>query len=122
MRSVRLLTLAAIIALSGFGIALAHALPKAGEPAAGAAVAAAPTAMSITFTKSIGSHIGRIIVENGKRQRVDDGDTKPDPGDAKRLSVGAKQPLHVRTYTVNWHVLSTDGHRTHGTYSFTITP
>jgi methionine-rich copper-binding protein CopC len=30
--------------------------------------------------------------------------------------------LVAGTYTVEWHVLSTDGHKSRGTYGFTVKP
>ena len=92
------------------------------EPPAGASVATAPAAVSITFTESIDPHFSGIIVENADGRRADDGSDRPDPNNAKRLSVGLKQPVAPGTYKVIWHALSRDGHRTQGSYRFSVTP
>jgi len=42
-------------------------------------------------------------------------------GDPKALAVALKAPLKPGVYKVRWHaVASDDGHRTQGTYSFTV--
>ena len=121
MRLFQLLRLAAIMAVGGSNMALAHAFPKTEEPSAGVTIKAPPTMVSITFTESVDAHFSGIIVENAKGQRVDDGDTKRDPNNDRRLSVGLKQPVASGSYKVIWHALSTDGHRTEGSYSFSVT-
>jgi methionine-rich copper-binding protein CopC len=34
--------------------------------------------------------------------------------------VGLSQPLQAGSYQVNWHVLSVDGHKTAGSYRFSV--
>ena len=41
-------------------------------------------------------------------------------GDDTTLVVPVMQQLASGTYTVDWHALSKDGHKTHGTYTFTV--
>jgi methionine-rich copper-binding protein CopC len=48
-----------------------------------------------------------------------------DPGltqNGMALAVPVSEALGAGTYTVEWHVLSTDGHKTNGSYIFTVTP
>ncbi len=116
----RLLLMAAILNFGGSDLARAHALPKTEDPSPGATVTAAPTAVLMTFTETIEPRFSGIIVENANGQRVDDGDNKSEPSDTTRLSVALKRPLATGTYTVIWHVVSSDGHRTQGNYSFTV--
>ncbi len=40
----------------------------------------------------------------------------------KVLAVPVSVPLGSGTYIVEWHVLSTDGHKTNGSYTFTVKP
>lgn len=122
MRSARLLFVAASIAAGGAETASAHALPKMEDPPAGTAVAKPPTRIAITFSEAVDLHFSGIIVRNAQGQRVDRGDDKPDPHDAARLSVGLKHDLAAGTYSVTWHALDTDGHRTQGNYSFSVAP
>lgn len=120
MRSPRLLLIAVISVLGGPGLALAHALPKTEDPPPGATVTTALTVVSLTFTETIEPQFSGIAVENAKGQRVDDGDNTSEPNDAAQLRVGLKQPVAAGTYTVVWHVVSSDGHRTHDSYKFSV--
>jgi methionine-rich copper-binding protein CopC len=38
------------------------------------------------------------------------------------LTVPLQSALPPGAYTVKWHVLSTDGHKTEGSYSFMVKP
>ena len=40
--------------------------------------------------------------------------------DHAKLVVAVPAPLPAGTYTVNWHALATDGHKTTGHYVFTV--
>jgi copper resistance protein C len=120
VRFLRLLPLVAILSVSSSNIALAHAFPQTEEPPDGATVIAAPTTVSITFSESVDAHFSGIIVEDAQGRRADDGGTKPDPNNSRRLGVGLKQPVASGSYKVIWHALSADGHRTQGSYHFTV--
>jgi methionine-rich copper-binding protein CopC len=125
MHHLRSWLLASSIVLIWSGIACAHALPTSETPAAGstvATVATAPGRVSIVFGESIDPHFSGIIVENAQGERTDDGGSKPDPRNAKRLSVGLRQPVAPGVYTVIWHAFSSDGHRTQGSYRFSVGP
>lgn len=38
------------------------------------------------------------------------------------LTIPVSEALGPGAYTVEWHVLSTDGHKTNGSYTFTVKP
>lgn len=120
MRLLQLLRLVAILAVGGCNMALAHAFPQTEEPPDGATVTAAPTTVSITFSESVDARFSGIIVEDARGRRTDDGGAKPDPNNSRRLGVGLKQPVASGSYKVIWHALSADGHRTQGSYHFTV--
>jgi methionine-rich copper-binding protein CopC len=120
MRSILLLIFASISALGGIGIALAHAVPKTEPPPVGATVTTASGVLLVAFAESIEPHFGGLVVENAPGQRVANGGNNPDPDNAARLSTKLKRPLAAGTYTMIWHVLSADGHRTHSGYSFSV--
>ena len=111
------LTLAA-----GTGTALAHAFPVKELPAANAVLKTSPARVSITFTEAVNKHFSGITVRAASGKPADNGHVVRDPHDDKVLSVGLKQPLAPGAYTVIWHALAMDGHRTHGRYRFTETP
>jgi len=42
--------------------------------------------------------------------------------EGKTLMVPLAETLSPGAYAVEWHILSTDGHKTNGTYAFTVKP
>jgi methionine-rich copper-binding protein CopC len=86
--------LAVALSLTIPGVAFAHALLRSAEPAVGATVKTAP-------------------------QNLDQGRVQGDPSDGKRLIVPLK-PLKPGVYTVIWHAVSVDTHKTEGRFRFTV--
>jgi methionine-rich copper-binding protein CopC len=122
MRVLSLPILALMMSILLTEAALAHAFPAQEIPKSGAVLAVPPEIVSITFTEEIDAHFSGIIVTNQSGQRVDDGDILWDTNNRKILSVGMKKgDLPAGVYKVIWHALSTDGHRTEGSYEFTET-
>jgi hypothetical protein len=114
--------LAAVLSLAGTGAALAHADLASADPAAGATVKTAPTAISITFTEEVEPKFSTIEVQDAKGTRFDDGKAATAPDNAKLLSVKLK-PLAPGTYKVIWHATAADdSHKTKGSYAFTVKP
>ena len=114
--------LAAVLSLAGTGAALGHADLASADPAAGATVKTAPTAISITFTEAVEPKFSSIEVLDAAGTRVDDGKAQTAPGNEKLLSVGLK-PLAPGTYKVIWHATAADdSHKTKGSYEFTVKP
>jgi methionine-rich copper-binding protein CopC len=114
--------LAAALSVTAPGAALAHADLASADPAAGATVKTAPTAIAITFTEEVEPKFSSIEVQDAKGTRFDDGKAATAPDNAKLLSVKLK-PLVAGTYKVIWHATAADdSHKTKGTYAFTVKP
>jgi copper resistance protein C len=112
MNSLYAFALAGALSLAGAGAALAHADLASADPAAGASLKTAPTAISITFTEEV----------EPKFSSIDDGKAHTAPDNEKLLSVGLK-PLAPGTYKVIWHATAADdSHKTKGSYEFTVKP
>jgi copper resistance protein C len=99
--------------------ALAHAHLKAASPAADAVVTSTPSEVTLDFSEEVEPKFSSIEVDDAKGARVDKGDVHVAPDNAKHLAVGLK-PLEPGTYKVIWRVLSTDTHKSNGSYSFTL--
>jgi len=97
---------------------LVGAMFCAGVPAA---LAHAPTSVTITFTEGLEADFSSLTVEDESGQRVDLGDAHTAPDNRMRFSVGLK-PLKPGSYKVLWRATSVDTHKTNGSYSFTVTP
>lgn len=104
----------------GVATASAHAFPRREMPAPDAILAKAPSEVTIRFSEDVNAHFSGITVRKIGGRRVNRGHAMRDPSNHKILSVELQRPLKVGAYVVNWHALSTDGHRTEGSYRFTV--
>ncbi len=98
--------------------ALAHAFLRHASPAVGSTTRTAPKQVAIEFTEDVEPRFSSITVQDAAGVRVDEGAAHPQ-GDDSHLAVGLR-PLAPGTYSVSWHVVATDTHRTEGRYSFTV--
>jgi methionine-rich copper-binding protein CopC len=119
MNMKRIWMLAALCAtVATAGNAWAHAHPKSMVPGADATVAA-PAEVSITFTEALEQAFSSLTVRDAAGHAVANG--KAEVAGAThtvmRLAVPALAP---GVYTVQWVAVARDGHRTNGSYSFTV--
>ncbi|MDB5108444.1 MAG: copC domain protein [Candidatus Binatus sp.] len=99
-------------------IARAHAFPASESPRVGATEQSAPASVSITFDNPVEQMFAKLQVLDSGGAPV----TAQPPAlkeDRRTLTVALK-PLAAGEYTVKWSVASEDGHRTEGSYTFTI--
>jgi methionine-rich copper-binding protein CopC len=110
------------LAWGGLQTAWGHAFPQRADPPAGAAVAVAPTLVRIWFDAALEpALLGRLRLQTARGQPIDHGEGQVDARDATLLTVHLPL-LAPGTYRVLWSVVARDGHRTEGTYTFTIQP
>jgi len=100
--------------------ASAHAHLKSQYPAANANVEASPQALTLTFSEDIEPAFSGIEVLNASQQAVPLEKAERAPKQHNQLIVPLKQPLPGGQYQVSWHVLSVDGHKTNGNYTFSV--
>lgn len=98
--------------------AFAHAHLMAERPADKATVAA-PTDLMLTFSEDVSLKFTGVTVTGPDKKPVPQGAAALSQGDTV-LTVPLSGTLAAGTYTVAWHALSVDGHKTHGSYSFTV--
>jgi methionine-rich copper-binding protein CopC len=108
---------ASVALLATAGAAAAHAHLVRSDPATGATVAA-PKAIMLTFSEKLEGKFSSADLRKdgaplGSQSLVD-------PKDGKILTVSPGASLSAGGYTVNWRVVSVDGHRTKGTVVFTV--
>ena len=99
-------------------VALAHALPAAEEPKVGATLTSPPQQVAIRFDAPIEALFSMLEVLDRSGQNQDEG-TPQVKADTRTLTVQLK-PLTPGEYTVKWSVVAKDGHRTEGSYTFTV--
>ena len=100
--------------------AAAHAHLKTQYPAADAVMTASPQALTLTFSEDIEPAFSGLEIAAANQQPVALGKAQRDAKMHNQLIVPLEKPLTRGSYQVNWHVLSVDGHKTKGRYSFSV--
>ncbi len=119
--TIRLAALAAAIVLGSAGGAFAHAPLKASTPAAASTLAAAPRELDLTFSEDLELKFSGLELTGPDRKVVLTGQPMLTDKDTT-LMVPVMGKMSRGTYTVAWHALSKDGHKTSRTFSFTVKP
>ena len=111
--------------------AASHAGLERSEPAAGAVLAGAPERVDAWFASALADN-GRSVlavsgplgerVDDGAPRRDDDGAPRRDDDDPTHLSTGLRPGLAGGVYRVDWRGSAEDGHRSAGSFEFTIDP
>jgi methionine-rich copper-binding protein CopC len=99
--------------------ALAHAHLLETVPANGSIVSVSPSSLTLKFSEGIELGFSGVIV-TGPSGAVTIGAASLDPADDTRLFVEVLAALPAGTYTIAWHTVSTDGHKTTGIFAFTV--
>jgi methionine-rich copper-binding protein CopC len=92
----------------------AHAQLDHASPAVGSTVSGSPGSVTLYFTEKLEPKFSGAEVK-GPAGRVDHGASVS--GNMMRLDVRSLTP---GSYSVNWHVLSVDTHKTQGSFNFTV--
>jgi copper transport protein len=109
---------AALWVVAGATAASAHANLVQTEPLQGTRVETAPTAVTLTFSESVGISDRSVEVVDGNGRRVDAGKPARLADRADTVTVPLSAGLARGTYTVVWRVASADSHPVAGTFSF----
>ena len=113
------LGLLAVLALPG--AALAHALPQASSPSAGAQLSTSPSQVTITFGERPDPGLSTIKVIDASGASVTAGPTAAAAGQPLTLVVPLRAGLGDGVYTVAWRTVSAvDGHLASGSFAFGI--
>lgn len=99
--------------------AFAHAHLASSTPADKATVTVSPSELDLSFTEELNLKFTGVKITGPKATAVKTGDPMLMDGD-KGLMVPVSEQLAPGVYTVEWHALSADGHKTDGSYSFTV--
>ncbi|EFO0999031.1 CopC domain-containing protein YobA [Escherichia albertii] len=100
--------------------AWAHAHLTHQYPAANAEVTAALQAISLNFSEGIESGFSGAKITGSQNESINTRPAKRNEQDKNQLIIPLADPLKPGTYTVNWHVVSVDGHKTKGQYTFSV--
>ncbi len=126
MRRVMVVTMAVLAMVTtsiglGLGVApaSAHALMTGTSPADGAALAAAPTRVVISYSESVRVSRDSIRVLDSAGARVDDGQAHSGQK-ASQAMVALRPDLPRGTYVASWRVISADSHPISGAFAFGV--
>ena len=61
-----------------------------------------------------------MVVTDAQKQVIKTGTATRDEKNKEQLTVPLDQTLTPGTYQVDWHVVSVDGHKTKGSYHFSV--
>lgn len=116
-RTIAATMLALALGLGGAAGAAAHTALTGSDPADGAALATAPTTVTLTFSEAINPAFANIAVSAADgRNRV----SGPAKVDGPRLSAPVDSDLPGGDYTVGYRVVSADGHPVTGEVRFSV--
>jgi len=99
--------------------ARAHAFLDHASPAVGSTVPSPPAAVTMWFTQQLEPAFTTAVVTDKAGNNVGSAAAAIDSKDPTELRVPLK-PLSPGTYTVTWHALSVDTHRTQGHFTFDV--
>lgn len=99
--------------------ASAHAQLSEADPAAGTTIREGPDLVSLRFTEPVEAEFDPIKVFGPGGERVDRGDARVSPDDARVVETGLEEAPQGK-YTVEWRVTSIDGHVVAGEYGFEV--
>lgn len=111
--------LACAVALLLPQLAWAHAHLKTAVPADHSTVAS-PAVIRGDYTEGLNIAFSSMTVAGADGKALDLGKAALVPGDDKAMDLAVAKPLSAGHYVVTWHALSKDGHKTQGTWSFTV--
>jgi copper resistance protein C len=98
------------------GPAHAHASLAHANPSADSAVSVAPDEVTLTFTDTLEAAFSKITVTDSTGIEVSQGKIQVS---GNTMHIGLK-PLNAGIYKVNWRAVSTDTHKTDGSFIFRI--
>ena len=102
--------------------AFAHAHLKSATPAADGTIATPPAQLDLTFSEGVNPKFTGVTLTGPDKAAVATGPATLGAGGDTTLVVPVPTALAAGTYTVDWHALATDGHKTTGSYRFTVKP
>ena len=100
--------------------ALAHAHLTTQSPEADAQIIASPQALTLNFSEGVEPAFSGATLTGPKQAQIKTGKPTRNEQDKTQLIIPLAQSLDTGKYTVDWHVVSVDGHKTKGQYTFSV--
>lgn len=98
----------------------AHAHLQQQIPAANSEVSPAPTALTLNFSEGVEPGFSGVTLTGPDKRIIPVGKAARSESDKAQLIIPLNETLGGGLYTVEWHVVSVDGHKTKGQYQFSV--
>lgn len=98
----------------------AHAHLQQQTPAADSTVSVSPQALTLTFSEGVETAFSGVTLSGPQQAAIATGKLARSDDNKAQLTLPLTQPLAAGDYTVDWHVVSVDGHKTKGQYHFSV--
>ena len=102
--------------------AWAHALLKRSDPAASSTIAASPQLIRLWFSERPELRMTSVSLTDATGQAFALDTPTADPGTQLGISFRVSKTLPPGRYTVSWRTAASDGHPSHGSFSFFVAP
>ena len=109
----------ATLAVTLSPLALAHASLVDSFPAKGQMLTGSPAEIHLTFNEHVEPRYCRIKLVSGAGKNFDADRPAADKANPNAI-VAAIPVLKPGTYSARWTAVGSDGHKTHGDFSFTV--
>lgn len=111
---------AASLVLAGAAAsAQAHALLRKAVPGVGSTVQVPPNELDLFFSEAVEPSLCHVAVHDTMGMDMAAGPPATASDNPKKL-IAKLKPLAAGVYTVEWHAISVDTHKTDGTFTFTV--
>ena len=98
----------------------AHAHLQQQTPAANSEVSPAPQTLTLNFSEGIEPAFSGVTLTGPEKRIIPVGKAVRNEKDNTQLVIPLNETLGDGLYTVEWHVVSVDGHKTKGQYQFSV--
>ena len=113
--------LAALLIAAAVAPAFAHAELETAVPGVDSTTAA-PTELRLDFSEELELAFTTVVLIGADGAVIESGVPALDPADSTILVVPLSSPLVAGAVHVDWKAVAADGHKSEGSYSFTVTP
>lgn len=112
--------LVCVFGLVASGQATAHGNLASATPTINGIVSDPPTELELKFSQAMNVTFSGVKIVGPDKATIGTGKVAFTKGNKSTLIVPILTTLVAGTYSVHWHLLSKDGHRTHGNYTFSV--
>ena len=100
---------------------LAHARLVRSQPSAGQHLTAPPSSIQLVFSETPMVAVSRVVLLDARGDTIPLGPVHVDAADVHTMLADITSPLDSGSYAVHWSTAASDGHVSHGSFTFDVT-